>query len=476
MKSAQKTSSPGKVWNYTLATGIAWSILLSGLLTWCIFIEQRHLVMYSHEEHVRILSWSFALVWFFGLIGFSCGGWYASRRVRDHLRDLKALRESEENLRFVLATSANDLFYEWDVKTNTMEWIGDIEGVLGYEQGSIPRTIEGWLDLIHPDDKIKVAATMQNGSTTPFDISYRVRQHNGKLQYWEEKGLAIVDALGKPSRVTSVCTDVTERHRADEALRESEERFMDVLLKSNDAILLIDGETFVECNRATTQMLGYVSRQEFLMTHPSKLSPPKQPDGRDSFEKANDMMQTAMDKGYHRFQWQHLRANGEEFPVEVSLTPIKFQGRTVLYCLWRDLSEQNQVVENLQLQNDDLRRQVKKLSVTCSIFRSADQTDASPEEMFQDIVEKIPAAMRHPGFASARITLGEKVFHSSGFSESLWSMEACLIVNDTPRGLLEVFYQREKPETSDEPFLEEEKRLVEAIARSLVHIIEQSQS
>jgi PAS domain S-box-containing protein len=170
----------------------------------------------------------------------------------------------------------------------------------------------------------------------------------------------------------------TIRRQAEAKLGESEKRFMDILHTSHDAILLIDGETFVDGNEATARMLGYSNRDEFLMTHPSKLSPPTQPDGRASFEKANEMMQTAFKKGFHRFEWSHRRANGEDFPVEVSLTPISYQGKTVLHCLWRDITEQKRTADALQQAKDSAQREAVKLSAMISgmeegvVFADAD--------------------------------------------------------------------------------------------------------
>jgi PAS domain S-box-containing protein/putative nucleotidyltransferase with HDIG domain len=141
--------------------------------------------------------------------------------------------------------------------------------------------------------------------------------------------------------------DITERKRSEEALRESEQRFMNVLHASQDAILLIDGEKFVDCNEATARMLGYAKRDEFLMTHPSELSPPTQPDGKNSLEMADEMMKLAIKRGFHQFEWRHRRANGEDFPVEVSLTSIVLHGKNVLHCVWRDLTEQKRQEERL---------------------------------------------------------------------------------------------------------------------------------
>ena len=80
--------------------------------------------------------------------------------------------------------------------------------------------------------------------------------------------------------------------------------------RSADAILIIDGGSFVDCNEATVEMLRYPSKDEILRTHPSELSPSTQPDGRDSYEKAEEMISLAFDRGNHRFEWSHRRAEG----------------------------------------------------------------------------------------------------------------------------------------------------------------------
>ena len=157
------------------------------------------------------------------------------------------------------------------------------------------------------------------------------------------------------SRLVGVIIDVTEQKRLDRALQESEKRFMDVLYASKDAILLIDGDKFVDCNEATARMLGYATRQEFLMTHPSELSPPTQPDGQSSFEKANRMMNIAFTEGFNRFERIHKKANGENFPVEVSLTPIAIRGKNILHCLWRDETEVKKAEEALRQSEEKMR-------------------------------------------------------------------------------------------------------------------------
>jgi PAS domain S-box-containing protein len=87
-------------------------------------------------------------------------------------------------------------------------------------------------------------------------------------------------------------------------------------------------------------MLGYATKNEFLNVHPSKLSPKIQPDGKNSFKKAYEMMRLAYKMGSHKFEWIHTKKNGNDFPVEVLLTTIHNEpNNKVIYCVWRDITE-----------------------------------------------------------------------------------------------------------------------------------------
>ncbi len=123
--------------------------------------------------------------------------------------------------------------------------------------------------------------------------------------------------------------------------------------QSADAILIIDGDTFVDCNQATVDMLRHGTKEELLRTHPSDLSPPTQPDGRDSFTKANEMIAIAFERGSHRFEWDHKRADGEVFPVEVLLTAVPKGEGFILHVVWRDITERK-ILERRLLQTQKL--------------------------------------------------------------------------------------------------------------------------
>ncbi len=125
--------------------------------------------------------------------------------------------------------------------------------------------------------------------------------------------------------------------------------FKKVFYNASDAILIISGDKFIDCNESTIKLLNAKNKEDVLITHPSYLSPKMQPDGRSSFEKANDMIAIAFKKGFHRFEWMHKKLTGEVFPVEVSLTVITYNNEMMLHTLWKDLTEQKK--NELELAN-----------------------------------------------------------------------------------------------------------------------------
>lgn len=136
----------------------------------------------------------------------------------------------------------------------------------------------------------------------------------------------------------------------DQSLEESKRRYQTLFDKTADALLIIEGSNFIDCNQATLDMLGYATKEELYNTHPSKLSPEFQPDGQPSESKANLMIQTAFEQGSHRFEWDHKRKNGEIFPVEVLLTAIPFEGSQLLHVVWRDITERKKAAAEIEYQ------------------------------------------------------------------------------------------------------------------------------
>lgn len=132
-----------------------------------------------------------------------------------------------------------------------------------------------------------------------------------------------------------------------EELDESERKFRLLFEKSQDPILLIEQYRFVECNQAAVNFLGFKSKEEIINIHPSKISPPYQPDGQSSDEKSKKMMDIAYQNGYHRFEWIHKSTSDEERYMDVSLIKIPYHGKQMLFTYWRDITKQKKYEQKI---------------------------------------------------------------------------------------------------------------------------------
>ncbi len=120
-------------------------------------------------------------------------------------------------------------------------------------------------------------------------------------------------------------------------------------------MLIIENGEFVDCNLATVAMLGYENKEGIINTPPFKLSPEFQPDGRLSTEKADEMIDIAIERGNHRFEWDHLENDGAVLPVEVTLTAMKSSDGIHLHTIWRDISIRRQAEKAIEESEERFR-------------------------------------------------------------------------------------------------------------------------
>jgi two-component system sensor histidine kinase/response regulator len=131
---------------------------------------------------------------------------------------------------------------------------------------------------------------------------------------------------------TGILRDVSER-------RAAEERFKIIFEQSSDAHLLFDENGIFDCNNAAVEMLRFSNRGELLGRTSVDLSPEFQDGGVRSSVRWSEMTTIVQQHRHHRFEWTHRRADGELFPVEVSLTPVRVKGKVVMLVVWHDLSD-----------------------------------------------------------------------------------------------------------------------------------------
>ena len=137
------------------------------------------------------------------------------------------LKDSEERFR-QLAENIHDLFW---IKTPDFKRVLYLSPVYENMSGQSPeerygdRDYQPFLDRIFPADRERVAEIMRGGARDSFEIEFRITRPDGSIRWVRDRGFPIRDQSGQVYRIAGIASDITERKLAEDALRESEERF-----------------------------------------------------------------------------------------------------------------------------------------------------------------------------------------------------------------------------------------------------------
>ncbi|HYM47525.1 MAG TPA: PAS domain-containing protein, partial [Burkholderiaceae bacterium] len=181
--------------------------------------------------------------------------------VSERKRAEDSLRQSEK--RFALAVAgSNDGIVDWDVVHDRMYSSKRAMRIMGIESDVTVRSRAEWRDLVkyHPDDVQRVRDDLQNfldGQVELREGEYRVCLPDGEYRWIRHRNKCVRDAAGRPIRVAGSISDIDAHKRAEEALRESEERYQLAVVGSNEGMWDWDmrGDTFFFSARAQ-ELLG----------------------------------------------------------------------------------------------------------------------------------------------------------------------------------------------------------------------------
>jgi PAS domain S-box-containing protein len=265
----------------------------------------------------------------------------SNRDITERVKAEEAMRGSEARFR-ALAESMPQIVWSADASGNF-----DYFNPRAFNYGGVELDdVSGWKwdRVIHPDDLPATMAAWKRSLETgePFSIEQRLRRADGADRWHLTQGVAIRNESGTITRWIGSSTDVHDIKEAEEALRESEERYRALVDSAPVAILVHHHGKVLYANQLAIGLYGASSLEELQRHDVMQLIPPEER------WVAEDRV-SGIDEG-RRLPMREgtiLRLDGIRVPIEVASSPVRYEGVVAAQAIMRDITERKQAAERI---------------------------------------------------------------------------------------------------------------------------------
>jgi PAS domain S-box-containing protein len=255
--------------------------------------------------------------------------------VTEREKDAEALRESEEKYRTLVEISPHTIAIFQDHKVAFVnqaaarllgfDRVEDLIGVdvMAPAQAEDVKRLEDYLEkhTLHPD-------------STPDKFTFRGNRREGS-SFTAEIFITGITFKGRPA-AQLMAVDITEREKSQQALRDSEEKYRNLVETFPQAIAIVQDKMIVFANRAAVAMFGYKGVKNMPGIDVFRHIAPEERERLDSFYERRIRGDTNVPSQYFSLM---TRRNGEVFPVEVFASRIEFRGRPAIQLAVIDITE-----------------------------------------------------------------------------------------------------------------------------------------
>jgi len=260
----------------------------------------------------------------------------------------ETLRETNERFRLLLETTSA-VPWEADARTWRFTYVGpQAVKVLNYP---VQQWYEKdfWATHLHPEDRQRAVDFCESSSRklADYEFEYRMVSADGRV-VWFDDLVSVVSANGVPTLLRGVMIDITERKRAEEALRASHARFGGILDIAHEGIISIDAkERILIFNQGAARIFGYAPDE--VLGQSMDILLPERARHRHSrhiaeFAGSTDSARRMGD----RQEIYGRRKTGEEFPAEASISKLEVGGERIFTVVLRDVTERKRAEEALR--------------------------------------------------------------------------------------------------------------------------------
>jgi DNA-binding CsgD family transcriptional regulator/PAS domain-containing protein len=290
------------------------------------------------------------------------------------------------------------VLYDWNIETGAIAFTDEIDRLLELPPGGFPRSIEGWLTRIHPDDHEATMEALSHAilDGAPFSCEYRLRHGDGSYVVVSDQGILLTNRAGRATNMIGAMRDVTPERAAQAARREADELRRVLFGLPSPALQVDDAGAYLDANshalaffeRSRDEILAATVRDDFPAEVAATIASARPGDPPSEIEVA-------------------CRVGAGTKHLLLGIMPMLIGGRRGCFLLGADITGQKAMQEALARSERALRRQATILDERNAALkvlleqRVQDQREleerivSNVDQLIEPTLERLSRALRH---------------------------------------------------------------------------------
>ena len=313
----------------------------------------------------------------------------------------KDLESSTELWRSAIEAAGHGVWL-FDLRSGKIERSNSYHQLLGYQPGTLSDSKDDWTMILHPESISTAQQALEKAQRKPqsgFSAQLTMLHKDGSWRWVYSRGVVLLDQHGKPSSILGTVTDITSLRQVQLSLQESEARLNAIINSAMDAIITVDSEqNIVLFNHAAEHIFAYQATAVYGQPLDILLPERFRSAHRQHVDRFGKTGLSSRKMGEDRVLIAR-RANGEEFPIETSISQVEINGHKLYTAILRDISARIKAHHDL----DHAREELRQLSAVSQSAREEEKSRIA-RELHDELGQALTALKMDLAYCAERIS------------------------------------------------------------------------